>query len=96
MKQILIPLVAAVVLATAQTASAACYADFKAKRDNPLRLQYGVIALPDTACSKAAARKVIAARIGADGWHLLAVLSVFGPEGLAARKKQAGAYFLRY
>lgn len=96
MKTFAVSLATMMALALAAPASAACYADYKAKRDNPLRLQYGVIQIPDAACNKAAARGVIAARIGQDGWQLLTVLSVFGPEGLPGRKKQAGAFFLKY
>ncbi len=81
----------------ASAASAACYADYKAKRDNPLRLHYGVIELPDAACaSQKAARPEIARRIAGDGWKLLNVLSIFGPEGLENRKESAGEFFLRY
>lgn len=84
-------------LAVAQPARADCYADYKAKQDNPLRLHYGVIKLPESACgSPAAARPAISARIGKEGWTLLAVLSIFGPDGLAQRKSSAGAYYLRY
>ncbi len=78
-------------------ANAACYADYKAKRDNPLRLHYGVIELPDAACgSKKAARPEIARRIAPDGWTLLNILSIFGAEGLENRKETAGEFFLRY
>lgn len=81
----------------AQAASADCYADYKAKRDNPLKLQYGVIQLPGGACqNRDRAAKVIARRIGGDGWQLLEVMSIFGPEGLDKRKSRAGAFFLRY
>jgi hypothetical protein len=83
-------------LALAGAAQAECYADYKAKQDNPLRLHYGVIALPDAACSQAAAAGVIAPRLAKQGWTLLAVLSIFGPEGLAERKASAGAYFLSF
>jgi hypothetical protein len=84
-------------LALAQPARADCYADYKAKQDSPLRLHYGVIQLPGSACgSPAAARSAISARIGKEGWTLLAVLSIFGAEGLAQRKDSAGAYYLRY
>ena len=88
---------AALLLTAALPAQAGCYADYKAKRDNPLKLQYGVIELPDAACaSTAAARLVIAQRIGADGWTLLDVMSIFGADGLEERKARAGTYFLRY
>ena len=74
----------------------ACYADYRAKMDTPLRLHYGVIDLPDTACSVDAAAAVIAGRIAAGGWELLQVVSVFGEDGLAARRADAGDHFLRF
>jgi hypothetical protein len=41
-------------------AAAACYADYRAQKTNPLDLHYGVIQLPDDACSVGAAAPVIA------------------------------------
>jgi hypothetical protein len=87
---------AATVAVLALPAQAACYADYKAKQDNPLRLHYGVIELPDSACAPGAAGAEAARRLGAAGWTLLNVISVFGPEGLDERKANAGAHFLRY
>ncbi|MCR8724323.1 hypothetical protein [Frigidibacter sp. ROC022] len=81
----------------AAPARADCYADYKAKQDDPLRLQYGVIQLPDSACgSIRQASAEVSARISRDGWQLLNVLSIFGPEGLDQRRESAGAYYLRY
>lgn len=84
----------------AQPASAACYADYKAKKDNPLRLHYGVAEVSQDACSKAASKASVAKRLSsslsADGWQLLNVLSIFGDEGLAKRRESAGQFFLRY
>lgn len=78
-------------------ASARCYADYKAKQDNPLKLHYGVIELPDPACgSRGAAAQEIDRRIGRDGWQLLNVMSIFGADGLAERKASAGPFYLRY
>lgn len=82
---------------TASPAAAACYADYKAKRENPLRLHYGVIEINDSACGDLGkASELIAPRIKNDGWTLLNVLSTFGPEGLEEREGSAGKYFLRY
>lgn len=85
----------ALLLATGP-AGAECYADYKAKRDDPLKLHYGVIELPDEACTPEAAGPEIAGRIEVDGWVLLNVLEIFGAEGLEQRKESAGDYFLRY
>jgi uncharacterized membrane protein len=92
----LTPLVAALAFVLASPAGAACYADYKAKQDNPLRLHYGVIEVPDSACSPGAAQSVAAQRLQAAGWTLTNIMSVFGPEGLDQRKADAGEFFLRY
>ncbi|MCT8158501.1 hypothetical protein [Pseudoruegeria sp. SHC-113] len=87
----------ALLLATlAAPASAACYADYKAKQDNPLRLHYGVAKLPDDACSKTQAADVLAKKLSKDGWSLLNVISVFDDSGLAAKRENAGDFYLRY
>jgi hypothetical protein len=91
------PLIAAVALVVlAGAAHAECYADYKAKRDDPLRLHYGVIKVPDRACNTSDAARVIDRRLNDAGWQLLNVLSVFGPEGLEERKANAGDFFLRF
>ena len=77
--------------------NAACYADYKAKKDNPLQLHYGVIELPESACnSRSAASNAIAPRLARSGWTLLNVLSLFDDGELAGRKASAGQYFLRF
>lgn len=73
---------------------AECYADYKAKQDDPLRLHYGVAQV--SACDKAAAEAELSPRLEAAGWVLLNVLGVFGPEGLEERKARAADNFLRY
>lgn len=78
-------------------AHAACYADYKAKKDNPLKLHYGVIALPDKSCPSARnAARAVAPRLAASGWTLLNVISVFDDGGLNTRRANAGSYFLRF
>ncbi|WP_299817657.1 hypothetical protein [uncultured Jannaschia sp.] len=95
MRIALLPLALVAALTLADAAGAACYADYKAKKDDPLRLHYGVIEVGDGNCSAGAAASVIRGRLG-DGWQLLEVESVFGPEGLEQRKGRAGEFFLRY
>jgi hypothetical protein len=80
--------------AVAGPASADCFADYKAKQDNPLRLQYGVAQV--SACDRKGAAAELRPRLEQAGWTLLNVLSVFGPEGLDERKASAGEYFLRF
>lgn len=94
MKQIL--LILALVMG-ASAARAECYGDYKAKKDSPLQLSYGVIALPDEACQDfVLAGDITRERIAAGGWTLLRLLSVFGPEGLEQRMESAAEYYLRY
>lgn len=88
--------VAALLLGLAGMAEAECYADYKAKKDDPLQLHYGVAQVADANCDRGAAEGELAPRLAADGWTLLNVLSTFGPEGLEERKASAGEYFLRY
>jgi hypothetical protein len=83
-------------LVLAGPATAECYADYKAKRDEPLKLHYGVAQVSDGNCSPGAAEGELSPRLASDGWTLLNVLSTFGPDGLEERKASAGAYFLRY
>lgn len=84
-------------LALALPAQAQCFADYKAKQDNPLRLAYGVSQISNAACGKPkAAHNELQPRLAADGWTLLKILSTFGPEGLNERKASAGDFYLRY
>lgn len=76
-------------------AQAACYADYKAKMDGPLRLQYGVAEITG-ACTRAQAETELQGRLAADGWELLEVQDVFDESGLEERRERAGEYYLRY
>ena len=89
-------LILALLLLTAAPASAECYADYKAKQDNPLRLAYGVAQVSDGNCDAGSAEGELAPRLADAGWTLLNVMSVFGPEGLSEREGRAGDHFLRY
>jgi len=88
-------LIAALLCFGAPASAADCYADYKAKQDNPLKLHYGVAELRN-GCSKSSARNELSKRLNSRGWKLLNVVSVFGPEGLAKRKSSAGSNFLRF
>ena len=77
-------------------AQAACYVDYKAKQDDPLRLHYGVAKIPDDSCNVAAATTVLAPRLEQKNWTLLTVLPVFSEAQLNTTKEAAGSFFLRY
>lgn len=76
-------------------ANAACYADYKAKRDDPLRLHYGVAEIAGD-CSLDTATTELTPRLVDAGWQLLTVVDVFDEAGLEERKDTAGDYYLRY
>ncbi|QMU59453.1 MAG: hypothetical protein GKR98_15445 [Boseongicola sp.] len=93
----LISTTALVTVLAAHGASAACYADYKAKQENPLRLHYGVVQVDANPCQMSGAvRKSVANRVAAGGWKVLQVQSVFDESGLDAKKRDAGEYFLRF
>ncbi|MGP9790083.1 hypothetical protein [Roseinatronobacter sp. NSM] len=84
------------VLALAGQASGQCYADYKAKQDSPLRLQYGIIELPQPACTNMqAARAYAEPVISRSGWTLLQIESIFGADDFQRRSAHAGAIHLR-
>ncbi|QFT58477.1 hypothetical protein FIU94_06515 [Sulfitobacter sp. THAF37] len=96
MRNVILPLLSAVLIGAALPASAAgCYADYKAKQDNPLRLHYGV-AQVNGPCDPGNAKTELSARLAAQGWTLLNIMSVFGEDGLAQRKDSAGSNYLRF
>lgn len=90
--------IATVALTLAATAGqAACYADYKAKQDDPLRLHYGVIEVGVSPCAMSEdVKRVVEERVAAGGWMLLQVQSVFDESGLEAKKADAGEFYLRF
>ncbi|GAB4276138.1 MAG: hypothetical protein Kow0013_29950 [Pararhodobacter sp.] len=84
-------------LAMALPASAACYADYRAQQQNPVRFHYGVAQVSDSACGNTgAAARELGARLSRNGWTLVDVLSTFRDDGLTSRRGNAGQYYLRY
>lgn len=81
-------------LALASQAGAACFVEYKAKRDNPLRLHYGIVQLDDRSCRNPG--PAVARRIAAGGWQLLTVMGVLNRNEAERRQRDAGAYYLRY
>ncbi len=77
------------------SAQAACFADYKAKRDDPLRLHYGVAEVRGD-CTPAAARNELTTRLAAADWQLLSIEGVFDDAGLEERESSAGEFYLRY
>ena len=68
--RIIILAIALALSPVAQAAQAACYADYKAKQDKPLRLHYGVVKLPENASKKTQAESYFAQQLSAHSWNL--------------------------
>ncbi len=98
MKNVVIALTFGVLsFATAQVAAAACFADYKAKQENPLRLHYGVVEVKAQPCKMSGeVTDQVGQRVAAGGWTLLQVETVFDETGLEAKKQDAGEFYLRY
>ena len=75
--------------------AAECLFAYKAKRDNPLQLHYGVMAI-NGQCDLASVKQEVAQRLEANGWALLVLLEQLPPSKVDEYKETAGAYFLRY
>lgn len=80
----------------AGSGQAACFVDYKAKQDDPLRLHYGVMQLEGDCEDEAMVEEEIMERLMGSGWQLLAVDSIFDEDGLEERQDSAGEFFLRY
>lgn len=64
-------------LGLAGPAMAGCTVKYKAKQDNPLKLEAGSANLPDDACqSEAAAAAALAPILAQQGWTLLAIIAI--------------------
>lgn len=95
MRHALLPLILALLLPAA--AQAQCYAEYKAKQDNPLRLHYGILALDSAACpGPAAAQRAVAQRLSGTGWTLLNVVGLSQAPPSDQQRANAGDFFLRF
>lgn len=92
MKQLIFS--AAALLALTSAAQADCFVEYKAKQDAPLRLHYGILALPG-GCP-AMPDEATAARLASAGWTLLTVVSSSETSPTAQQKANAGDFFLRF
>lgn len=95
MRHALLPLILALLLPAA--AQAQCYAEYKAKQDNPLRLHYGILVLDSAACpGPAAAERAVAQRLSGTGWTLLNVVGLSQAPPSDQQRANAGDFFLRF
>ncbi|MBV0913637.1 hypothetical protein [Anianabacter salinae] len=76
MKHRILLLALGLALTLSSPAHAACIAAYKAKMDDPLRLDYGEMAVPSETCTRADVRDYVAGQLASQGWTLLTIVSV--------------------
>ena len=77
-------------------AMSACFASYKAKQDDPLKLHFGVAEVSGPPCDLQTAAMDIEPRLLNADWTLLSVVEIVAEENLDEVQESAGAYFLRY
>jgi len=84
-------------LLLAGTADAACYVEYKAKKDNPLNLHYGFMDASDSSrCSATDVTQSVERRLARHGWTLLTILNASATPPSDQQREVAGDYFLRF
>lgn len=94
MKHILLS--SALILSMASGAQAACFAHYKAKQENPLKLAYGIMSVGDAQCSATAAKATVKNRLLQNGWVLLNIVRVTTKAPTTSEERNAGAHYLRF
>jgi hypothetical protein len=74
-------------------AAAECFIHYKAKRDNPLRLHYGIVQVSGSCPGDPAG--AVGSRITAAGWSLLNVTKVTQSPPSDTERASAGSHFYR-
>lgn len=93
MTRILAPLTLFLALALPGAAAADCYVHYKAKRDTPYGLHYGIVRVGG-ACPSAPAA-IVRSRIASGGWSLLNVVKVTPSAPSSTEVANAGTHYYR-
>lgn len=72
-----------------------CLFAYKAKRDKPLQLHFGVMQI-NGRCDPTSASEEVSERLRTNGWNLLVLLERVEPGSEKKYRETAGEYFLRY
>lgn len=84
------------VLVLALPAQAACYAEYRAARQNPVQLAYGLAEIRGGACNAQSAAQYLQARLAQSGWTLQNVLSTVQSNSAPANAGYTGGHYLSY
>ena len=77
------------------SAQADCFVEYKAKRDNPLQLHYGIMQLAGD-CGADTLQTTVATRLAAQNWILLKILSTSTDTPSEDQRDNAGEFYLRF
>lgn len=95
MKQI--SLFCAALACLALPAHADCYAEYKAKKDDPLRLHYGILLIEADICPDPKEAEVIVQdRLADTQWTLLNVIGLSKAAPSKEQESNAGTFYLRF
>ena len=86
----------ALIAALAVPAQAACYAEYRASRQNPVQLAYGVAEIRGGSCDAQSAAQYLQARLAQSGWTLQNVLSTVNSNAAPANSGYTGGHYLNY
>ena len=86
----------ALITALAVPAQAACYAEYRASRQNPVQLAYGVAEIRGGACTAQSAAQYLQSRLAQSGWTLQNVLSTVSNNSAPANSGYTGGHYLSY
>lgn len=79
-------------LAFPSAAAADCYVHYKAKRQTPYGLHYGIVQL--SGCPSSPAGTVMS-RIASGGWELLGIVKVTTSPPTSSERRSAGSHYYR-
>jgi hypothetical protein len=77
-------------------AHAACFAEYRASRQNPVQLAYGVAQIPGGNCSAQAAAQYLQSRLSRSGWTLQNIVSTVSRNSAPANSGYTGGHYLSY
>ena len=92
-RSLVIPLLILTLAALPGAAAADCFIHYKAKRDNPLRLHYGIVQVSGSCPGSPAG--AVSSRISSAGWSLLNVTKVTQSPPTASEISSAGSHYYR-
>ncbi|GAB1377963.1 hypothetical protein [Pararhodobacter sp.] len=92
-----LPILSLALLVTlALPAQAACFAEYRASRQNPVQLAYGVAQIPGNSCSAQAASQYLQSRLSSSGWTLQNIVSTVTSNSAPANSGYTGGHYLSY